>query len=225
MTVDELLNTDSDKVRIFIVRHGQTPWNNIKKCQGHTNIGLNEKGYQQAELIGERLKDFKIDEFISSDLTRCVETMNQITKHHGVSEYRKTPQLRERFMGPVEGMFLKDALEKYGVNFKDLGETKKELVIRLSKEWDEILKDSFNKGNRNVVLCSHGGAITNLMQSLYYDRDYQLGEGLIPESLNVPFNTSLTVVEVSQDGKGLIERFGCTKHLGTEVEAVDQDLR
>ena len=35
--------------KIYIVRHGETDWNKEGRCQGKTNISLNENGITQAE--------------------------------------------------------------------------------------------------------------------------------------------------------------------------------
>ena len=35
-------------MNLFVVRHGQTEWNVLKKMQGSADIPLNEKGIEQA---------------------------------------------------------------------------------------------------------------------------------------------------------------------------------
>ena len=41
------------RVRLYLVRHGETDWNIENKIQGRTDTELNEKGRQQAqELAG-----------------------------------------------------------------------------------------------------------------------------------------------------------------------------
>jgi len=45
----------------FIVRHGQTEWNATGRVQGHTDIGLSERGRQQACAMARRLAQVPID--------------------------------------------------------------------------------------------------------------------------------------------------------------------
>ncbi|KAH3668795.1 hypothetical protein OGAPHI_002550 [Ogataea philodendri] len=229
MTVDHQGNVDHDKVRVYIVRHGQTPWNKLKILQGHKDVPLNEIGQEQARLVGERLKHLDFDEFVSSDLTRCVQTTKQITaphEHKRAFKLRTTPNLRERSMGPVEGMPLAEAKEKYGAKFKELGETRAELLDRLDAEWDQIINDADTNKHLNVLVCTHGGVITNFSSHLHQHHKYELGAGLSADDLKVPFNTSVTVVEVEKKSKkGQILQFGTVHHLHGHLEKVDQELR
>ena len=45
---------------LYVVRHGETDYNVARIC-GHAEAQLTEKGYQQAELVAEKLpnKEFK----------------------------------------------------------------------------------------------------------------------------------------------------------------------
>ena len=227
MTISELTNTDKKTVRIFIVRHGQTDHNKSKILQGHLDVPLNETGFEQASKCGDRFKDVPIDEFLSSDLTRCLQTIQSIKSHHsGEIDYRTTKNLRERAMGEVEGMYLKDALEKYGVGFRNLGEKRVDLLDRLWGEWDNIIDNAISKDYKNILICTHGGVITNFINHLYSDNHYKLNPKIKAENLKVPFNTSVTVVDINKvDKTGTIQLFGDTQHLGEQLQVKEQLLR
>lgn len=47
--------------KIYIVRHGETDWNKEGRCQGKTNISLNENGITQAENLKNKFDISKID--------------------------------------------------------------------------------------------------------------------------------------------------------------------
>ena len=53
-------------IKLYLIRHGETEWNSIKRWQGWTDIELSEKGRNQARLLGERMKNMDIDEIYSS---------------------------------------------------------------------------------------------------------------------------------------------------------------
>jgi len=59
---------------LLIVRHGETEWNAEGRIQGHTDIGLSEKGAEQARSLGLRLAGMNIDVAYTSDLKRTSET-------------------------------------------------------------------------------------------------------------------------------------------------------
>lgn len=224
MTVDIASNEDRRITRIFIVRHGQTDHNVQKILQGHLDTNLNQTGQIQAEKVGKYLSTLPIDYFLSSDLSRCRQTLDQILVHQEVTgnNIRYTPNLRERDMGIAEGMYLKDALAQYGQGFRNLGEKEHELVKRVESEWDSLLK----LNHKNVLVCTHGGVITRFINHLYVDRKYELHESITQLDLKVPFNTSISVIDYDNEtGLGKIQTFGNTLHLGGNFEVKDQQLR
>ena len=59
--------------RIYLVRHGKTQANRDEIIQGHQDTALNERGFEQARLLGEALREVKFyDVAFSSDLCRAV---------------------------------------------------------------------------------------------------------------------------------------------------------
>ncbi|KAK6457497.1 putative phosphoglycerate mutase [Scheffersomyces xylosifermentans] len=225
MTIDVASNEDAKVLRIFVVRHGQTDHNVQKILQGHLDIDLNNTGKVQSERVGQYFSQIKIDEFISSDLVRCRNTVAEIVnRQEEDAKLRFTANLREREMGIVQGMYLKDALAQFGENFRNMGETKAQLLSRIETEWSRIIKQ--NNHNKNVLVCTHGGVITGFTNHLYKDRQYKLHNDLTAKDLRVPFNTSVTIIDINKEtNEGTIQTFGNTAHLGGQFEVADQRLR
>lgn len=226
MTLDIQSNNDENKLRIFFVRHGQTDHNVKKILQGHLDVDINDTGLDQAKKVAEGLRDIKFDKFVTSDLVRCVNTTQEIVKFQEDIPVRTTSKLREREMGVVQGMYLKDALEKYGEDFRNLGETASALTQRVDEEILLIFKEAKSKDYKNVGVCTHGGVLTNYFNYLYRDKQYQLNKALGPGDLRVPFNTSVSVIDLDKStGEGTIQVFGNTKHLGADLKVKNQLLR
>lgn len=53
-------------MKLLVVRHGRTNWNDLKKVQGTADIELNDEGIEQAEITAKLLENEKIDLIISS---------------------------------------------------------------------------------------------------------------------------------------------------------------
>lgn len=216
-------NHDPEVLRVFVIRHGQTNENVQKILQGHLDTSLNQTGVEQAQKVAIALRGIPFENFVSSDLQRCKQTLQYIQLFHPDIPTRYSTNLRERDMGECQGMYLTDALAKYGTNFRNIGEAKADFIDRIEKEWNRLIQH--NPSSRNVAICTHGGVVTGFLNHLY-----QCGYGLLDllreENLKVPFNTLIAVVDINRTlGKGVIQTFGNTDHLGAQFEVKEQLLR
>src|SRR3954463_7057704 len=96
---------ETSTLRLFIVRHGITDWNQTMRMQGQSDVPLNAEGRDQAARIAERLTalDSPIDAVWSSDLSRAMETAEAIAARFGLP-IRVSSHLREIMLGEWEGM-------------------------------------------------------------------------------------------------------------------------
>jgi len=142
---------------IYFVRHGQTDWNTIHKCQGHTDIELNNVGISQANSLKEKLKNIRFDLIFSSPLKRALQTAKIITNQKIIIDDR----LIERNNGLLEG--------QTNVNWKEIqsipgheNKYKLETIASMQKRifdfFDEILEKYPNK---NILIVSHAGVFIN----------------------------------------------------------------
>lgn len=69
---------DSNQKVIFLIRHGNTEFNEKKIFRGHFDIPLDETGIEQAQKTGNFLKNVKIDVIYSSPLSRAYKTAETI---------------------------------------------------------------------------------------------------------------------------------------------------
>lgn len=63
---------------LYVVRHGVTAWNRLRKVQGRADIPLAEEGVRLAEKTGEALRNVPFDLCFSSPLKRAVQTAEYI---------------------------------------------------------------------------------------------------------------------------------------------------
>jgi broad specificity phosphatase PhoE len=98
--------------QIVLVRHGETEWNVSEIFRGRRDIGLNEMGIKQAELLGNYLIDFKVEAIYSSPLKRALDTAKSIAKHHRFV-VNVAPVLTDFNYGAWEGLTHQDVRSKY----------------------------------------------------------------------------------------------------------------
>ncbi|HBI04461.1 MAG TPA: hypothetical protein DDY49_10595, partial [Paenibacillaceae bacterium] len=72
-------------MRLLWIRHGQTEENRLKQYIGYTNVSLNKVGMEQAKSLIQRLKKVQVDRIYSSDLLRCMETIEGFAKQRNLS--------------------------------------------------------------------------------------------------------------------------------------------
>ena len=109
---------DAIATTVILVRHGETPYNVAKRYQGHLDIPLNENGIAQAKLLAEGLKDYHIDVFISSPLSRAYMTTETVAKSHGMTIAYTDDRLKEIDYGDWAGEYVADLQVKYPEEFK-----------------------------------------------------------------------------------------------------------
>ena len=98
-------------MRLILVRHGSTAWNEEGKYQGTIDIPLSDRGRQEAEMVAERLRDEKIDAVYSSNLRRARETAEIIARPHGLP-VQVIEELGEMNFGDWEGMTAQEIKDK-----------------------------------------------------------------------------------------------------------------
>lgn len=101
--------------RIFLIRHGESEWNQSHRYTGQRDVPLSELGKEQANRLAERLKDEGLSAIYASPLRRAYDTARAIGSaarlpviletglveiNHGLWEGLTTRQVSERF--PVE---------------------------------------------------------------------------------------------------------------------------
>lgn len=160
----------------YIFRHGETDWNKQKRCQGHTDIDLNQTGLNQAKELGKKLLNIELEIIYSSDLKRAKATGSV------VAEMKQIPitfdsRLREMSYGRAEGMLFQSAIEHFGeelwqglqsfkkendhIGFPE-GESRKVARERFLRVLDEIIE---NTNYTKIGISTHGGSLRNVLHS------------------------------------------------------------
>ena len=110
-------------MNLVFVRHGQSIWNLENRFTGWVDVGLSEKGEEEAIQAGITLKDLEfIPEIcMTSFLERSKTTANLILKnlnseHSSKLERKEIWQLNERHYGSLQGLNKLETSKEYGEN-------------------------------------------------------------------------------------------------------------
>lgn len=91
-------------MRLYMIRHGETEWNKLRRLQGQTDIALNETGRDLAFQVGRAMSDIPFTRVISSPLNRAVETARLVLSGAGKRlEIETDPRIMEIAFGEFEG--------------------------------------------------------------------------------------------------------------------------
>jgi len=71
-------------MRIILIRHGQTEWNQKEVFRGHADMPLDNTGRDQARAVAEGISPFDIQRIYSSPLQRAIETARIIGAKFGI---------------------------------------------------------------------------------------------------------------------------------------------
>ncbi|XP_010423624.1 PREDICTED: metal-independent phosphoserine phosphatase [Camelina sativa] len=170
----EDVKVESEVTEIVLVRHGETTWNAARRIQGQIESELNEVGQKQAVAIAE--SDTRSSVFIrpvavySSDLKRAKDTALMIAKTCFCPEVTEVPDLKERHVGSLQGLYWTEGAEKEPEAYSAFFSSQNDLEIPLrpaSTSFDQLCDRSMNalekiakkhKGKR-VIVVTHGGVL------------------------------------------------------------------
>ncbi len=156
--------------KLYLIRHGETDYNNALRFQGQTDIPLNQKGIEQAEKAAGFFRDIPLQAIYTSTLIRAKTTAEIIAGVKGM-DVQETDALREMSFGIWENMNSKDIQKKYAKEWKDFfasparttipqGESMSDVQKRAYPTVQEIL-DKYPEGD--VAFVAHGGIIRVLI--------------------------------------------------------------
>jgi len=100
---DEKIEGLNEVTEIAIIRHGETDWNVGEVFRGRIDIGLNETGVKQAELLAEYLGGSKIAAVYSSPLKRALKTAEMVAGYHNL-DIEVAPGLIDFDYGEWQGL-------------------------------------------------------------------------------------------------------------------------
>ncbi|CDF70574.1 histidine phosphatase family protein [Lactobacillus acidophilus] len=209
---------------VYLVRHGETMFNQLNKVQGWCDSPLTVKVINDLKRTANALSQVHFDNMYSSDLKRAIDTVHLMKDANVVSDIgkiRKLPEFREVFFGTFEGDDINQTWDQVamaaGIGHEDdvakiinkVGldkfreATKKADPRHLAENTQELDKRmirginvlrDLTKDEQRVLLVSHGDFIKTLTIKYWKDSD-----GI--HDIVFPNNGSVTRGILHDDGK------------------------
>jgi broad specificity phosphatase PhoE len=195
-------------LRIVLLRHGQTAWNQEGKNQGSEDIELDAIGRIQSEQTATRLSGRTWNAAFTSPLRRARETAEIVLRGQSVL-LREDDRLRERSYGAWEGKTAEEIGPPYEEYRRDRvlyrppgGETGLEVFMRAAA----FLHDLLEECTGDVLVVSHGGTTAALIAVLLH------GTPATAATLRLA-NCSITEIHITADRRRVLGVYNDTSHL------------
>jgi len=213
-------------VRLLLVRHGETEWNQENRWQGQADVPLSEAGRIQAHRLAQRLmaEGRRIQAMYTSDLSRAAQTAEILGAVLGV---RPASDLawREMDIGVWSGLTTAEVIARHAEEWERLragedlprggGETFAQFQERLVRGAWRLLE---NHAGEDVAIVTHGGAVRAF---LLHCRKLPVSQFREVDKIG---NTGLSEVTIFANGEALVHAVNDTRHLDGHAllgEAVD----
>ncbi len=156
-------------MKIYLVRHGETAWNQAGRIQGQTDIDLNAQGFAQAEAAAERLREVPFEIAFCSPLIRARHTAETIVGERKIT-ITTDERLRELNFGPWEGVDIRtiknetsqpftnpggyippEGAESFEQLYARSGEFVKQVLLPLEGTYETVLVVAHGGVNRSIL--------------------------------------------------------------------------
>ncbi len=185
-------------VTFLIVRHGEAEGNRDHRFIGQEDVPLSPLGLQQAEAVGERLADLAIEQIVSSDLQRAVDTVRPLARRLGL-EIQTDSRFREIDNGAWRGLLPTEIADRWPDlwaryrNGEDVprpdGETWAEVRRRVVGALRSVAHAAAD--DRLIVISTHGGPTLALAS---WAAGLRPRGNLYQVPLVLPWNASITTI-------------------------------
>jgi len=172
------MSKNNNLCQFYLMRHGQTKWNQEHRIQGQQDSPLTELAIKQAQARSQELQDINFTAVFSSDLSRAQKTAEIMALNHEITVI-SSKLLRERALGIFEGKKVDDFNEELKALLKTL-DTKShqefpkyagavESVSQVLTRFIRFLRSTaLAYPEKKVLVVSHAGVIGNFLVKLGY---------------------------------------------------------
>lgn len=192
--------------RLVLIRHTESTWNEKGIWTGTRDAQLTSKGFEDARLLGNLIRDIHIDHAFASMQIRTMETLSSLLgmMQQPTVQITQNEALNERDYGDYTGKNKHDMKELLGEEMFDSvrrgwnipvphGETLQNVYDRIVPYYLNDILSRLNEGE-NILIVSHGNALRALTKFIENISDEDI------EKREMMFGAAL-VYQVANDGR------------------------
>lgn len=203
-------------LRLYLIRHGETDYNQRRMIQGHTEVPINQTGIDQATRLARRMSGVPLDIIYSSDVRRAAMTAAILSSHTGV-RVAYEPLWRERNPGELIHKPYEECMEFFtSADFHPPGgESLGTFEDRVRSAATRLLEqEASTAAQRHVAVVSHGMVCAAFLRTHFSDPAFQ-------QPVLRWRNTSLTIADY-YDGEWRLITLSDASHLDEEVPSATE---
>ncbi|MEW6680915.1 MAG: histidine phosphatase family protein [bacterium] len=161
-------------MKIFLIRHPQTTWNERGLFQGSKEGRISETGKVDAKRFAFNSKGVKIDTIYCANNKRCGYLARILLRFHPTVEIKTDFRLNERSFGDLEGLPEKDFAVNTNFNPEDFiqrykwkpegGKSLKQVLPRVKSFLSDLAVNE--KGKKIIFVITSGGIIRLILYTL-----------------------------------------------------------
>jgi len=204
---------------LVLVRHGESEAHvegqGFALVDGHGDPPLSTDGRAQAEQVGDRLVNERVDAIYVTSLRRTAETAQPLADRLGITPAVER-DLREVFLGEWEGgAFRQKVIDQDPIAVRMFAEQRWDVIpgAEPSDQFAARVRAAIERiaaahPDQRVVVVSHGGTIGEILRQASSSE---------PWAFVGADNASISHVVINADGRWLVRRFNDTSHLDHEL--------
>jgi broad specificity phosphatase PhoE len=200
-------------MKIQLIRHCETEWNRLERCQGISDLELNNNGINQSISLKDFYFDKHVDLIFSSDLKRTMQTALEINKNLK-SDIIQNEKLREMDQGDFEGLSFSYIRKNFAAQLLEWRSNPKKFRIPNGETLGEVQERALDfmenlfiqyKSHKNIIIVSHNLVIASILCH-YSNRD-------LKDFAEFTLDSGSITTLMYSNNKISIEEINYTKHL------------
>lgn len=205
---------------IYIVRHGETIYNQKGLLQGHLDSPLSSVGIDQMERAADILMNVKCEFIICSDLGRAVQSAQIVAKKSNLPIFSE-PRLRERNLGIAQGLTSSEFADKYPLEYEKFNRGDQDYIIpggesiiqRFTRSINCLQEIAEKYEGKKIIVITHGGVLDGVFRKI-------TGIPLTSKRYFSLLNASVSTIEIFNKEWKLLN-WGFTSHLSDVTTTKD----